>query len=89
MTSYPRATRPEANLSKLVLSDTEINALGFASATQTLNEAVLFIAVIFRDDDFNETFFLRLAKDVEDDAEKARRDIVRAGGSGTRASMRG
>ena len=76
-------------MSKLVLSDTEINALGFASATQTLNEAVLFIAVIFRDDDFNETFFLRLAKDVEDAAEKARRGIVRAGGSGTRASMRG
>ena len=44
---------------------------------------------MFRDDDLNETFFLRLAKDVEDDAEKARRDIVRAGGSGTRASMLG
>jgi len=56
MTSKPRETKPEANFSKFVLSETEINALGFADAVVT-SRGVLLTAVIFLDDadDFNKT----------------------------------
>ena len=60
MTSKPRATKPEANLSKFVLSETEIKALGFADDTikdDDLSQEVLLllllivVAVFFKNND--------------------------------------
>ena len=49
MTSKPRATKPEANLSKFVLSETEIKALGFADDTikdDDLSQEVLLLLLL-------------------------------------------
>ena len=59
ITSKPRATKPEANLSKFVLSETEIKALGFADDTikdDDLSQEVLLlllvvVAVFFKNND--------------------------------------
>jgi len=49
MTSKPRATKPEANLSKFVLSETEIKALGFDDDTikdDDLSQEVLLLLLL-------------------------------------------
>ena len=61
MTSKPRATKPEANLSKFVLSETEIKALGFADDTikdddlsqrsSSSSSHLVVVAVFFKNND--------------------------------------